>query len=156
MVQTLTGALQGIGKQMYPVKNLAYGAVVKIILTYFLVATTFFNVNGAAIGTIGAYIVASFFDVRDLKKQTGIKFDIMLTFVKPFVASAIMGVLALLSYKLFALFAPNIIATFFAVLIGVISYIILVLFLKAITTEEMLNLPKGDKLVAIIDKVQRK
>lgn len=156
MVQTLTGALQGIGKQMLPVKNLAYGAVIKIILTYFLVATTFFNVNGAAIGTIGAYVVASFFDIRDLKKQTGIKFDIMLTFVKPFVASVIMGLIAFGSYKLLALFAPNIVATFFAVGVGVIVYLVLVLFLKAITTEEMLNLPKGDKLVMIIDKFQRR
>lgn len=156
MFQTLTGALQGIGKQMKPVKNLAYGAVVKVILTYFLVATTFFNIKGAAIGTIGAYMIASLFDIRDLKKITDIKFDVMLTFVKPFVASVLMGVTVFLSYKGLVLFAPNIIATLVSVVIGVIVYAVLVLLLKAITRDEIFALPKGDKIVAVLDKVQKR
>lgn len=155
MVQTLTGALQGIGKQMVPVKNLAIGAVFKIVFTYVLVGIYSININGAAIGTIAAYVVASALNIWDLKKYTGTTFDIGLTYIKPGLASVIMGGLVFLVHRGMMLFASNSISTLVAVCVGVVSYAVLVLALKAITRDEILQLPKGDKLVKIIDKFQR-
>ena len=53
-LQTLTGILQGINRQNVPVKNLAIGAVAKIIITYIFVGIKVINVNGASLGTIAA------------------------------------------------------------------------------------------------------
>lgn len=156
MVQTLTGALQGIGKQMLPVKNLAYGAVVKIVLTYILAGTVFFNVNGAAIGTIGAYVVATVFNIRDLKKWTGTKFDIMITYVKPFAASVAMALVVFFAYKGFALISSNAVATLLSVFVGVLVYGALIIVFKAITKEDMKSFPKGEKIVGLLDKLHIK
>ena len=58
VLQTTTGILQAINKQMIPVKNMAIGAVGKVVLTYILVAIPALNIKGAAIGSIFVYAVA--------------------------------------------------------------------------------------------------
>ena len=40
-VQTLTGVLQGIGRQLIPVRNLAIGALAKVFITYTLTGVVF-------------------------------------------------------------------------------------------------------------------
>ena len=152
-LQTLTGILQGVDKQMVPVKNLAIGAVGKIIVTYIFVGIKAVNVNGATLGTVTAYLIATILNMRDIKKYTGVTFDFNMTFVKPFIASVIMGVCAFASYKLlFLMTASNDISTILAIAIAVAVYGVLILGLKAITKEEIAKLPKGDKLVGILDK----
>ena len=58
-LQTLTGALQGVDRQTIPVRNLAIGSLVKLVLTYVLVGLRPINVNGGPIGTIVAYVIAT-------------------------------------------------------------------------------------------------
>ena len=151
--QTVTGILQGVGKQMVPVKNLLIGMVVKILLTWILVGMPSINVNGAAIGTVVSYIIAVTLNLRAVKKYTGTKLDAGLTFVKPFIASALMGAVVFGAYKLFmGITDHNSIATLLGVGVGVVVYVIMIFVTKAIRKEELAMLPKGDKLVRIVGK----
>ena len=76
-----------------------------------------------------------------------------MTFIKPFAASAVMGLCAAASYKLlFLATSSNDIACLASIIIGVAVYGALILGLKAITKDEIARLPKGDKLVKILDK----
>ena len=153
IIQTLTGALQGIGRQGRPVRNIAIGAIFKIILTYVLVGIKAINVNGACIATIVCYIIAATLDIRDVKKYAGVTFEPVLTYVKPLASSVIMGAVAFGIHKLvFMIVKSNAIATFVAIIAGVIVYAALILFTKAITVDEIRRLPKGDKLANIIIK----
>jgi stage V sporulation protein B len=68
--QILTGALQGFGKIMIPVKNLFLGSVVKVIVSYFLTIQPAYNIKGAAIGTIIGYLIALLLNYKDIKKYT--------------------------------------------------------------------------------------
>lgn len=153
VLQTTTGILQGINKQMIPVKNLAIGAVAKIVLTYILVAIPSLNIKGAAIGSIFVYAIALVLNMGAVTKYTGTKIDMNLAFVKPTVASVIMGICAFASYKLvYMVLESNTMATLIAIGIGVIVYGVLILALKAITKEEIGRIPSGQKLVKILDK----
>ena len=153
VLQTTTGILQGINKQMIPVKNLAIGAVAKIVLTYILVAIPSLNIKGAAIGSIFVYAIALVLNMGAVTKYTGTKIDMNLAFVKPTVASVIMGICAFASYKLvYMALESNTMATLIAIGIGVIVYGVLILALKAITKEEIGRIPSGQKLVKILDK----
>ena len=109
--QTTTGALQSIDRQMNPVKNLAIGACAKVVITYLLVGVAAINVKGAAIGTNAAYLIALFLNMRSVKKSTGVKFDIVLTYVKPMAASLIMGICVYASYILLLGYTKDYIAT---------------------------------------------
>ena len=153
LLQTTTGILQGVNRQVLPMKNLAIGAVAKIILTYVLVAIPSLNIKGAAIGSVFVYGIALILNLRDMKRYTKVKVDFMLTYIKPTAASVIMGVCAFASYKiLFGALGSNSLATLGAVVVGVIVYGVLILATKAITKEEIGRLPKGGKLVKILDK----
>lgn len=150
---TLTGILQGVGKQMVPVKNMCVGVVFKIVLTYVLCGIPEINVKGAAIATLVTYIVVFWIDVYTVKKYTGTRFNYRVIYGKPGIAAAVMGVLAWGSHKLLRAVIGNSLATVAAVGLGVMVYGVMILKTKAITKEELRTFPKGNLLVKIADKL---
>ena len=153
--QTSTGVLQAIGKQIVPVKHIAIGMVVKIILTYILVGINVLNINGAAISTIVAYVISFTLNNMAVKRYSGTKIDHVQTYVKPFIASAVMGIGVFLMYKLMRMVVGNSISTLVAIMIGVLIYGVLIIFLKVVTPDELETLPMGSKLNRLIRKFIR-
>lgn len=150
--QTATGTLQAIGKQNIPVKNLLLGCVAKVIITYILVGVRSLNIMGAAIGTVVAYTIDFTLNNRAVAKYTGVKFDYVLTYFKPFLASAIMGVAAFGVHALLVGILGNSIATLLAIIVGAAVYAVLIFVFKAITVDEVKMIPGGSKLEPIIRK----
>ena len=82
----------------------------------------------------------------------GIEINLTDTYLKPGLSSLLMGAAAFTSYKLiFLVLKSNTVALLFAILIGVVSYGALVLLTKTITRDEIKKLPKGEKLVKILN-----
>ena len=71
LVTTMTGILQGLTKQNWPVVNLAIGIGVKIIVTWILVGIQSINIVGAAVGTLCAYLTAAVLDYICVVRFTG-------------------------------------------------------------------------------------
>ncbi|MDD6154357.1 MAG: polysaccharide biosynthesis protein [Eubacteriales bacterium] len=160
IMQTSTAALQAVGKQMIPVRNLAIGVAGKFVVTYFLLKVHSININGTASGTIFAYIVAMLLNAYYVKKYTGARMNLMLTYVKPVVASAIMAVCAYGIYHGVVHFAGtgmagNGLGTLIAILCAVIIYAVLILVVKAIKVDELSMMPAGDKLAKIVSHFVR-
>lgn len=152
-VQTLAGVLQGIGKQMIPVRNLAIGVVVKIAVTWTLTGIPAINILGAATGTVCAYFIASVLNILAVRKYTGARFDFGATAVKPFVSSAVMAICAWGSYHLLdIILGGSRLATVISILIAVLVYGIMIFITKTITKEELAKMPKGDKIVRLLDR----
>lgn len=149
VVQTLTGVLQGLGKQMIPVINLLIGATAKIIITYTLTGIESINVRGAALGTVAAYILAATLNLIAVKRYTGVRFDVMITVVKPAVSVLIMSVCVLAIHRIALLPLGNALATLVAILVGGVVYVAMLFLTKSITEDEVLLLPKGKKLARI-------
>jgi stage V sporulation protein B len=150
-VQTLTGVLQGVGRQMIPVRNLFIGAVVKIAATWSLIAVPALNVKGAAIGTVMAYILAAMLNMAAVCRHTGARFDIWLTFVKPAAAALVMSAATFAVYSvLHMLTGANAAPTIVSVAVGVAVYAVMIFFSGAITEEELLLLPKGRALARLL------
>lgn len=155
-VQTLTGALQGVGKQSVPVWNLAVGAVFKFAATWICVGIPAINVKGAPIGTIIAYVIAMILDLHAVKKYTGTHFDMKATYIIPAAASVLMGIGAFASYRLlFMITGSNGVSTLLSIGIAVVVYGALILLMKGITKDEISRLPKGDKLVRLLGRFLR-
>jgi stage V sporulation protein B len=154
-VQTLTGVLQGIGKQMIPVRNLLIGAIAKVIFTYTLTGVEAINVKGAAIGTVAAYIIAAILNIMAVRKYTGARFDLNLTFVKPVVAALAMSAAAWLAHRLFFGVTGNALATIIAVGIAAMVYCAMLFVTKAIKKDEIERLPKGKSMIRFASKFKR-
>nr|MCR4804685.1 polysaccharide biosynthesis C-terminal domain-containing protein [Clostridia bacterium] len=150
MAHALNGILQGIGKQMIPVRNLCIGAVAKIAVTYTLTGVPSLNVRGAAIGTVVAYGVAATLDFLAMRKYTGTKVDYKLTFLKPCFCAAIMGLAVRVAYRLCYGHMRGLFCTAVSICTGIAVYGVLILATKAITVSEIERMPKGRKIAALL------
>lgn len=154
LVQSLTSMLQGLGKPIIPVINLGVGAIVKVILTYTLVVVPSINVKGAAISTVLAYGVASILNIIALVKLSKIRIDYKNIFFKPLMASVGMGIFAKIGYEIVYSLSGNTLGTIAGVLIGGISYLVLLFLTNTIRREDLELIPKGEKLVKLMNKLK--
>lgn len=152
--QTMTGVLQGIGKQSIPVRNLFIGAIAKVVVSYVLIGIPSINVLGAAVGTVVAYLVATVLNYISIKKYTGIHFEFNITFGKPITAGLIMAIVTFVLFKLLNPILGNNISTLLTVLVAGIAYVVLLFITKSISEEELESLPKGEKILRLINKMK--
>ena len=153
LVQTLTGILQGAGKQHIPVVNLFIGGVVKVILMLTLMRNPHVEIQGAAISTTACYTVAGILDAIYLIRYTKLKLNVLDTFIKPLAASLAMGASAFFSYRFFlARVHSNTIATLLAIMVGVVIYGAVVLFSRMFTVEDLAFVSWGRKLSRFYEK----
>ncbi|MBQ0004675.1 MAG: polysaccharide biosynthesis C-terminal domain-containing protein [Clostridiales bacterium] len=153
-MRTFSTTLQAVGKMVLPVFNLFIGAIVKIVLSYILVGIPALNINGAAIGSVSAYLVAGLLNYRAMKKYAGAKIDLIGTFVRPLIASGIMGVATYLVYKVgMIVIGRNSIATLLAIVVAVVVYFFMIFITKTMNREDALMLPGGRRIVKLSDKL---
>ena len=155
IMRTFSTSLQGIGKMMLPVWNLLIGAVVKAITSYILIGIPAVNINGAALGSVFAYITAGILNYRALRKYANVSVDMKSVFIKPLIAALIMGAAAIASYKLlFMVTSSNPISTLVSIMIAAAVYFVAAFRTGAVTKEEIELIPKGDLLYRLAVKLR--
>lgn len=153
-MRTLSSSLQGIGKMTLPVVNLGIGACTKLVLTYILVGIPALNINGAAIGTVCAYLIAALLNYRGLRKYADVSLDMKSIFVKPLFAAIVMGVAAFGTYKaVFAMMGSNTVATGLGIIVAVVVYFVMVFVTRAVTKDELAMIPKGELIYRVAEKM---
>ena len=154
MMRVFSSALQGIGKMILPVINLFIGSIVKITVSYVLVGIPALNINGAAIGSVSAYLVAGILNYYAVKKYAGTKINLAKTFVGPMVSTLIMGAATIAAYKLcYMICARNSLSTLLAMIVAVAVYFVSVFVTKTMDREDVLKLPKGELIVKLTDRI---
>ncbi|MGI6737538.1 MAG: putative polysaccharide biosynthesis protein [Anaerovoracaceae bacterium] len=160
VVQTVSGILQGINKQMIPVRNMLIGIVIKIVTTAILVGIPSLNIKGAGIGTLITYIVVAGMDVYAACKYTGTRLNPVLAFARPAAATGVMAGVAALCYYVIFHQAPTAIGTtpkiacLAAILIAGIVYIIMLFVTRSIKPEELKRLRGGERLLRVLTRMR--
>ncbi len=148
----LCSMLQAIGRMDVPLKLFAVGMVIKIVVNYILVGIPEINIQGANIGSIVCYGFVTVVALFVICRETKIIPDFVSIFVKPLMAGIVCGVTAYFSEIFYDYFFRQRIATIFAVLTAVVFYIIALFIFRAIKREDILQMPKGNKIVKILEK----
>lgn len=150
----LTNILQAIGRADVPAKSLALGCGIKIGLNYLLIGIPSINVNGAVFGTAAFYLFCIIYNYAVLKKETGVKIDLKTVIIKPLVASVLCGVSAYGVYTVVSKVAGfgNTLACLAGIAVAVLVYAISVLLMKTLVKNDILMLPKGEKIAKILEK----
>ena len=159
MVQVQTSILQGAGKIYIVTFNLILGIIGKIISNYFLIANKSINIKGAIIGSVICYSIPIILNFHVMKNVLKIRLGIGKLLYKPVVASCMMGIIVFAVYKgaslgLFFLknaYIINMFSLAISVLIGTITYFIVMFLIKGITSEDIDIMPR--KFVKYIPKV---
>lgn len=152
--QTINGALQGFGKVMVPATALGIGCLVKLLLNIVLLKILFFNVYGAAIGSIACHAVAFAIVFNVLKKYVKLDLPFNKFVVKPAIATTIMAICSYTLYLLMDRIISGRLATIIAMLFAVVIYLAAVVALKIYNKEDIYMLPKGEKIYEILEKLK--
>lgn len=154
VLRTFSSVLQGIGHPNIPVVNLSIGVLCKFVLTYFLVGVPSININGAAAGNVAAYLVTAILNYYSVHKLTGTKINMIDTFIKPMLASLVMGAAALATYKfVFSLINKNSVSTLIAIIVAVVAYGISIFAIRCLGPDEIRMMPKGEKLLRLTNRL---
>ncbi|WAW15047.1 putative polysaccharide biosynthesis protein [Peptostreptococcus equinus] len=154
LLYTFNGILQGMGKPMIPVYALLCGIIGKIVISYTLTAIPSINILGSAFGTVASYLIAAIFEYVYIKKSLNIEFNIMDYFIKPIITVIIMYLsVRLVNYGL-GMFIGTKLSTLISIAVGGIVYILVLLGIGGITQNEILSMPKGDKMLAKLKKAK--
>jgi O-antigen/teichoic acid export membrane protein len=94
---TSSGILQGMGRIVLPVRNLALGALLKIVLNLLLIP--FWGISGAALSTVFAFAVSALLNLYAVSANTGMRFTVRSFFVKPILAVSMMGLAAFIAMR---------------------------------------------------------
>ncbi len=152
--QTINGALQGYGKLTIPAIALGCGVIVKLICNLILVPIPSIGVNGAAIGSVACHLVAFTIVMTALRRNIKLNLTASKFVVKPVIATAIMGICSYFIYESILSSVGMKIATIIAILAAILIYAIAVIVLKIFKKEEILQMPAGNKLYKILEKLK--
>ena len=153
MLQTMTGILQGAGKQNIPLITLAIGAVVKVVLSIVLIRIPSLNINGAAIGTAACYGIAAILNVIAVIKITKPNIKMVSGLLMPVVSSGVMGIVTYLMYKTIFPSLGNTKTTLLCVVGAGIVYVVMLFVTGGIQKEDMAFIPGGRGITRFMNKL---
>ena len=142
--------LHGLNHISSPAKNACIALVVH--LAAFVVMMTAFkmNVYALAAGNIVFAACMCWLNQRKVHKVCGFRMNIMDTFIKPLIASAVMGMVTYAAHlALGLLIGGRWIPTIIAIFIAMIVYVVVVLKIGTLSDEDIEALPMGARLLRL-------
>ena len=150
-VVLLTNAiLQSLGKVRVPVYTMLVGAVIKIGTNWVLVGQRAINIKGAPIGTCLCYFVIMSLNLIIILRSVKPRPNLLRTFARPLLATLIMAACTWAAYGIFCRFISWRIAVLAAIVVAVAVYFVVVILLRAVTRDDVLMLPKGEKIAKLL------
>ena len=153
-----TAILQANGHERITLMTFPIGAAIKIVIGYLLAGNQNFGIIGSPIGTLCCFSAISTLNIIFIIVKVKERPKLLGVFVKPFLCTSVMAAVAYSAYKLINTFGSGILGTGrfavivflgISILVGVAVYAILIIRTHTVTKEDMLLVPKGEKLVKI-------
>lgn len=150
------------GNERLPLVSSILGLVTKVAATYIFVGDPRLNIYGAPLGTLCCYLVMLGTNLIFIAHHMARPMNLGRIFGRAGLSAAVMGAAAwgtwrLLSQAMIRLHASvlgrplNILIPFMAaVLAGVLVYAVMIVWVRAITLEDMKLIPKGEKIARLL------
>lgn len=164
----ITHMLQATGRTDVPMKSMIIGSIVKIVMNLILISNPYINIMGAPVSTIVFYIIIVTLNLTTLLRTTKAKLNWNSILVKPCFCAILCGVTAWASYGLcnkglakvispdgllgISMLNASNLSTVIAIVAAMIIYAVALLLIKAISKDDVIMLPKGEKIAKILEK----
>ena len=154
----LTNAImQSHGHVNLPVVNMFIGGIIKLVTIWILTANPAIGILGTPIGSLLCYISITALNVISIRKVLPTAPSVLRNMAKSVLAAVIMGVFVFAAwFGLSHLFGDNggrlatLVCCAIPIVIGIAVYVISAVKLRAITREDCLLLPKGEKIAKLL------
>ena len=147
------GILQGINRMRVPVFNAIVSLGVHIALLYLLLYVFDLGIYAVIISTASYALLMCVLNQIAIRRYAGCRINPVSVFIKPLIASAVMGGAVFGIYKLVRIIFGNMVSSIVAILAGIFIYFIVLLLIRGVSETDLLKLPKGKILVAFAKKL---
>lgn len=144
----MTSMLQSVKKEIFAFINIAIGAVIKVVVNYYLVSIPSINIKGAAIGTLACFAFVFIAHFITLVVSTGVKPNVWKTILKPLISAVACG----LSTVILDLSSIGKIGTALEIAVAAVVYVVVLIIFNTFEPDDILSLPKGEKMLKIFKK----
>lgn len=154
MVSVTNPVLQAMGKVNLPVLSMGMGALVKVVCNYILVGIPEIGIHGAPIGTGLCYLTILVVNLWNIRRQ-GVLFSLRRSFFKPFLSAAVMGVFTWFAYPVLSRVLGTAglrgaVSLLLTIAGAAVLYVLMLVATRALPREDVLMLPKGEKIAKIL------
>lgn len=157
LVAITNATLQAFGRIDLPLVSMFLGALVKMFGDYYLIGHPTLNIAGAPISTAACYWLIALINLFHIGRLSHALPPLGKTLVRPLAATIGMGAATYICFTVLARLlgaAPGSMmdkmVTLIAIAVAVVVYGVLLLSLHAVDREDVLLLPKGDKIANIL------
>lgn len=147
LVQVSNSILQAYGKVYKPVIHMIIGGIIKVLINFWCIPLL--GIDGAPVGTGICYLVIAVLNIVSIVKTAGVEIRLTDFIIKPVFAAVIMGAVG---FALSTVLPISRVLCIAEIGICAIVYVIAAFTVKAIKKEDVLNLPKGEKLASVLEK----
>ena len=149
----LTNAMmQAHGHVVRPVVKMFGGGILKLVASFVLTGNPHIGILGTPIGSLLCYVSITVLNLISVRKVLQEPPKILKQMLRGFASAVIMGIFAFGAW--FGLktlgITSNLILCALPILVGVAVYLVCAVTLKAITREDCLLLPKGEKIAKLL------
>ena len=151
LTAAINSLLQAVGQVSLPVKLIVIGSLVKIVMNYVLVGIPQINIQAAPWSTLCCYLLITVLSLISLRHSVG-ELGAVSVFLKPGFAGVLCAVFARLSQNLLSTVTASRLSVLLSVAVGAAVYLAVLILLRAFQKEDILMLPKGEKIAKILEK----
>ena len=152
------GVLQGSGHALIPVRNAAIAIGVNVIALLLMTGVLKMGVYGILGATILYSLTCCILNLLSVKQRLRFKSEFRSTYLIPVMCSAIMGLIvgavywipARLLSGIFRRYIFNALLTVFAILVGVLVYIVIYTRFTGMTDDELRQIPMGTRMLQLL------
>ncbi len=160
--QPMSSILQGLGRPDLPLLSTTIGVSLKILFNFVLIGIPQINIFGVIAGTFVCYGTIVLLNYINIVRISKVKIDLKKIFFKPLLSAAASGIAAYSIYGICSKIIPagdvsgringNAFSALIAIGAAVLVYAIALLFSRTISRNEILLLPKGEKISKTLEK----
>lgn len=148
------GLLQGMNRIKEPMKNAFLSLIAHIILLCVMMYFLKWNIYAVIYANIAFALFMCLLNAHSIKKYTGYQMELKKSFILTGLASIGMGgVMWLVYFLLEKAVHNNTISVLVSILLGIISYFILLVLFRGVDEQDMRKFPKGDIWIRIAKKL---
>ena len=143
--------MQALGHANLPVINMLLGGVLKLTAVYILSGNGSIGILGAPLGTTIGYLAIITLNILTLRRCAQQPPAVVRQALRPFIAALGMGIVVYAaSYGLRMVTGSHLVLCAGPILVGILVYAVAAIKCKAITREDCLLLPKGEKIANLL------
>lgn len=156
MVLLTNSIMQAHGNVVLPVVNMFIGGALKLVTIYILTGNPSINIIGVPIGTVCCYLIITVLNLLAMNRVIAQPPAMVRNMFRPALSGVIMAAAVMaVHYGLSQVFSlestlGKLILCAGPILVGVVVYVVCVIKFKAITREDCMLLPKGEKIAKLL------